>query len=100
MRSANFATTGPSISALHLHFIDTGRFSLQFYTRDSKQCQKGAGCTAASAAGLDARRPTLKAGKALIFGISRHTRRQSVRDRHTRNLEGEPIEEPVAVPAA
>jgi hypothetical protein len=62
--------------------------------------KKGVGCTAASAAGLDARRPTLKAGKALIFGKSRHARPQSVRDCHTRNLKGEPIEEPVAVPAA
>src|SRR6266480_752816 len=71
MRSANFTTTGPSVSALHLHLIDTGRFSLQFYTRGSNVAQKGTGCPPPRVRAGAADWPVLKRGKALISGKSR-----------------------------
>ena len=100
MRSGNSATTGPSISALHLHLIDMGRFSLQFYTTGSNVAQKGTGCPPPRVRAGAADWPVLKRGKALISGKSRAGCHAIARVCHARNSKGEPVEEPVAVPAA
>src|SRR5438105_10293562 len=88
MRSGNSATTGPSISALHLHLIDMGRFSLQFYTTGSNVAQKGTGCPPPRVRAGAADWRMLKRGKALISGKSRAGRHAIARVCHARDSKG------------
>src|SRR6266853_5015135 len=101
MRSANSATTGPSNSALHLHLIDMGRFSLQFYTTGGNVAQKGTGCSAASNSRHRRRLARAQTWQGIDFWEITRRRHAIVRVCHARDSKGEPIEEPVAaVPAA